>query len=151
MNRTSLYLLLPLVLLLGACASGPRAEAERESADLTVYKTTTCVCCAGWVDAMQAEGLTAHVIDLPDLSARKAELGVPFRLSSCHTTVAGGYVVEGHVPAVAIRRLLAEQPEARGIVVPGMPPGSPGMPGPATPYEVLLLHHDGTTSLFMQM
>jgi hypothetical protein len=152
MNRQRTMIRLgALAMLLAACASGPRAEPERLEAELLVYKTPSCVCCGAWVTAMQEEGFSARVIDLPDLSATKAEHGVPFRLSSCHTTLVGGYVIEGHVPAVAIRRLLDERPNARGIVVPGMPPGSVGMPGPPTPYDVLLLHQDGTTSTYMRM
>jgi len=95
-----------------------------------VYKTPTCGCCTGWVDHLRDQGFTVEAIDLPDLSAVKARLGVDPDLMSCHTATVDGYVVEGHVPAGTIRRLLAERPEIAGIAVPGMPIGSPGMEGP---------------------
>ena len=106
---------------------------------MTVYKTPTCGCCSKWVDHVKAAGFTVKTIDQPDLSELRADVGVTKALSSCHTALVGGYVIEGHVPAHAIKRLIAEKSSGRGLAVPGMPIGSPGMEG-GTPetYNVIL-------------
>lgn len=115
---------------------GARAEALPHA---VVFRDPSCGCCHDWVEHLRANGFTATVRDTMRMTAVKAELGVPRALASCHTAEIGGYVIEGHVPADAIKRLLAEKPEARGLAVPGMPIGSPGMEG-GTPetYEVIL-------------
>jgi hypothetical protein len=108
---------------------------------VTVTKDPSCGCCGGWVEHIEAAGFPVRVVDSAGLDSLKQRLGVPADLASCHTAEVKGYVVEGHVPAAAIRRLLAERPPATGLAVPGMPVGSPGMevPGVAPePYEVLL-------------
>jgi len=94
---------------------------------ITVTRDPSCGCCGNWVTHVRAAGFPVTVIEAADLAPLKARLGVPGALSSCHTAEVGGYVVEGHVPAGAIRRLLAERPRATGLAVPGMPVGSPGM------------------------
>ena len=94
---------------------------------VTVNKDPTCGCCTAWADHVRQAGFPVEVIEAPAMSRVKARLGVPQALASCHTAEVGGYVVEGHVPAPAIKRLLAEKPSARGLAVPGMPVGSPGM------------------------
>jgi hypothetical protein len=116
-------------------AAEPKPDAK---AEVRVYKSPTCGCCEKWVDHLRAEGFTVHTSDVPDLAPIKQENGIAPELSACHTAFVGGYVVEGHVPASDIRRLLAERPKVAGLAVPGMPIGSPGMEGPnAAPYEVL--------------
>ena len=118
---------------------------------LVVHKSPTCGCCVLWAEKMQAAGFTVEVRDVADLSPIKQRLGVPQASASCHTAEIGGYFVEGHVPAQDIERLLAERPDARGLAVPGMPLGSPGMEHPSgtiQPYEVLLVKQDGTTEVF---
>lgn len=118
---------------------------------MTVYRSPTCACCAKWVDHVRANGFTATVRDEPDLDAVKDRLGVPRGLRSCHTARVDGYLVEGHVPAEDIRRLLRERPGVAGLAVPGMPMGTPGMeqPGaPAEPYEVLAFARDGATRVY---
>jgi hypothetical protein len=116
---------------------------------IAVYKTPTCGCCGKWVDHLRAAGFTARVTDLRSTAEYRRKQGVPDQLASCHTAVIGDYVVEGHVPAADIRRLLKEEPKARGLAVPGMPMGSPGMEGPRREaYSVLLFHSDGRTSVF---
>lgn len=108
---------------------------------MTLTRDPNCGCCGGWVTHAQAAGFQVEVIEAADLAPLKARLGVPEALMSCHTAEIGGYVVEGHVPAAAIKRLLAERPQAKGIAVAGMPVGSPGMEIPGRPpetYEVLL-------------
>jgi hypothetical protein len=114
-----------------------------------VYKTPTCGCCSGWVEHMREQGFVVETIDLPELSAVKAQLGVDPDLMSCHTSTVDGYVVEGHVPAGTIRKLLAERPAIAGIAAPGMPIGSPGMEGPnPESYDVVAFDRTGTRSVF---
>ena len=116
---------------------------------LTVYKSPTCGCCGKWVEYMRANGFAATVTDMPDVSPIKTKHGVPARLASCHTTLVGGYVIEGHVPVEDIRRLLKEKPAVVGLAAPGMPAGSPGMDVPnSPPYDVVSFDKDGRTRVF---
>ncbi len=116
---------------------------------VTVYKSPTCGCCSGWVEHMQAAGFQVQAHDVADVSPVKRQHGLPARLASCHTALVDGYVIEGHVPASDIRRLLAERPDVAGLAVPGMPMGSPGMEfGAPVPYDVLTFRRDGATSVF---
>jgi hypothetical protein len=111
-----------------------------------VHKSPTCGCCMAWVEHMRQAGFAVEVRNSDDLDPVKERLGVPDKQRSCHTAEVGGYFVEGHVPADDVKRLLAQKPAARGIAVPGMPLGSPGMevPGrPAMPYVVELVGKDG--------
>jgi hypothetical protein len=108
---------------------------------VAVTKDPNCGCCGGWVDHMRGAGFTVEVIEAANLNPLKSRLGVPNALWSCHTAEVGPYVLEGHVPAHAVRRLLTEKPAARGLAVPGMPVGSPGMEiegSPNEPYDVVL-------------
>ena len=111
-----------------------------------VYKDPNCGCCTNWVAHLSQHGFNASVTDAADMAAIKTRLGVPRALASCHTAQLNNYVIEGHVPAHAIRRLLAEKPDAIGLAVPGMPIGSPGMEGgePET-YDVILFGKAGET------
>jgi hypothetical protein len=117
---------------------------------VVVYKTESCGCCKLWVEHMQSHGFPVEVTNVDDLGPVKERAGVPYGLGSCHTAEVGGYFIEGHVPATEVQRLLAEKPKARGLTVPGMPMGSPGMEqgGRVEPYQVLLVHEDGSTSVF---
>jgi len=102
--------------------------ASTADAEVVVYKSPSCGCCGNWVEHLRANGFSVAVRERDDLTPVKTRLGVPDALQSCHTAEVGGYVVEGHVPAADIRRLLAERPpQARGLAVPGMPAGAPGM------------------------
>ena len=106
----------------------------------TVYKSPTCGCCSGYVEFLKKHGVTVDAVDTTDLSQVKADYGIPAAAQSCHTTLMDGYVIEGHVPLVALEQLFAERPEVEGIALPGMPTGTPGMPGPRQgSYEVLSL------------
>lgn len=107
---------------------------------LEVYASPWCGCCGAWVEHMQAAGFAVQVNEVDDLAPLKAMLGIAPELQSCHTAVVDGYVVEGHVPAREVRRLLEERPAAIGLAVPGMPIGSPGMEqgGVREPYEVVV-------------
>ena len=139
-------------MLLASAAAMMAMPLRAETPTLHVVKDPGCACCGGWVDHLTAAGfsVTVEERDAEALAAYKAQLGVPEALVSCHTGTIAGYVVEGHVPAADVRRLLAEKPDGVGLTVPGMPFGSPGM-GPKAQreaYDVLLLRRDGTTSIF---
>jgi len=116
-----------------------------------VYKTPTCGCCANWVKHLQANGFATRVTDLQNLSEVKAKHNIPGPAQSCHTAVVGGYVLEGHVPAADVRRLLKERPAVLGIAVPGMPIGSPGMEVPNVkpqPYNVMSFDRLGELKIY---
>ena len=131
----------------GAIFAG-EAQAPR-SEEVVVYKSPWCGCCEGWVDHMRANGFEVTVREQEDLSAIKRMSGVPEKLESCHTAFVGGYAIEGHVPADAVERLLAERPPVRGLAVPGMPIGSPGMEGTdPEPYEVKTFTQGGATTVY---
>lgn len=124
-----------------------------EASDLppiTVYKTPTCGCCKEWVTHLENSGFEVQTTDVRDLSAIKKEHQIPRILSSCHTGIIDGYVVEGHVPASDVKRLVTEKPDVTGLTVPGMPIGSPGMERGATvqPYDVLTFNDLGQTSVY---
>ena len=116
----------------------------------TVYKSPTCGCCSLWNRHLEENGFEIVAHDRNDMTAVKDSLGVPGDLASCHTAVIEGYVVEGHVPAASIRRLLEERPEALGLTVPGMPLGSPGMEQGdlKQSYDVLLVDANGEATVF---
>jgi hypothetical protein len=122
------------------------------AATMTVYKSPSCGCCAKWVEHVEKHGFKVTVVPTAEMMSLKARLGVPDAAISCHTTKVGNYIVEGHVPAADIKRLLALKPKARGIAVAGMPMGSPGMEhgDHRQPYSTLLINHDGTTKVFAQ-
>ena len=135
-----------------ALASGlaSRASAADKPA-VTVYKSPTCGCCKLWVTHLERNGFPVKTEDLDNLAPIKKRHGVPEAMTSCHTALVDGYVVEGHVPADLIDRLLRERPNVAGIAVPGMPIGSPGMevPGqPADRYKILTFDRAGATTVF---
>jgi hypothetical protein len=122
-----------------------------ESSEITVYKTPTCGCCGKWVDHLRDNGFSVTTKEMSDLSAIKSENGVPREFSSCHTAIVDGYVIEGHIPADVIRRLLEERPDVKGIAVPGMPAGSPGMEvssGAIQPYAIMSFDKDGKSEVY---
>lgn len=131
--------------LAGFAVAG-RARAAEALPKVTATKDPSCGCCGAWVDHLRAAGFPVEVIESGEVNRLKAKLGVPRALASCHTAEVAGYVVEGHVPAGAIKRLLAERPPAKGLAVPGMPVGSPGMEVEGTPpetYDVVLFGPSG--------
>ncbi|MBM3275590.1 MAG: DUF411 domain-containing protein [Gemmatimonadetes bacterium] len=132
-----------------ATIAGGRLAAQAKPA-LTVYKDPNCGCCAKWADHMKANGFTATVKDTADMPAIKAKHHVGDALQSCHTTLVGDYVIEGHVPAVDVKRLLAEKPKGIvGLTIPGMPASAPGMDlTPFKPYDVLTFDVKGKTTVF---
>lgn len=134
-------------------ASQPAAADARSptSSQMAVYRDSSCGCCAKWAEIAQAAGFQVAVTDHPDIQAFKRERGLPQQLAACHTTLVGGYIVEGHVPLAAVQRLLAEKPKIMGIAVPGMPVGSPGMEAPdgaEQPFEVLAFDAGGKVVTF---
>jgi hypothetical protein len=130
----------PLALHIGAGAAGPLIE---------VYKSAGCGCCEGWIKHLEDSGFTVKAHDVPDPGEYRKKFGIPQTLGSCHTGTVQGYAIEGHVPASEIKRLLAERPKAKGLAVPSMPLGSPGMEGPRSdPYDVLLVQADGRYSTY---
>ncbi len=142
--RRGLLLLPLLAAIRPALAAAP--------ARIDVWKDAACGCCNDWIAHLRAQGYAVTARDDGNGEARR-RLGMPSRYGSCHTAVVGGYVLEGHVPAREIRRLLQEKPEALGLAVPGMPVGSPGMDGPAyggrrDPYDVLLVARSGSATVY---
>jgi len=130
--------------------SGP-ALAQRPGPTVQVYKSPTCGCCANWVKHLQQHGFATQVTETEDVGAIKARHGVPPKAQSCHTAIVGGYVLEGHVPAADVQRLLREKPAVAGLAVPGMPIGSPGMEVPnmkPQPYDVLTFDKQGQLKVF---
>ncbi|MEK6770723.1 MAG: DUF411 domain-containing protein [Pseudomonadota bacterium] len=119
------------------------------AAEITVYKSPTCGCCKLWIDHLKSNGFTVKAHDTENVAAHKQRLGVLPELASCHTAVVNGYVIEGHVPAADIKRLLKEKPKILGLAVPGMPMGSPGMEGPVKEaYEVKTFDKKGRVTTY---
>ncbi len=134
------FIALVAAIALGAWLIAPGTPA---AAGITVYKSPWCGCCGNWVDYLRARGFSVAVEEREDMAPIKARFSVPERLRSCHTAIVDGYVVEGHVPAADIARLLAERPEARGLSVPGMVAGTPGMGPGGDPWRVILFGDAG--------
>jgi hypothetical protein len=128
--------------------------AAAESGAVTVYKTASCGCCNGWIEHMRRNGfdVTTRDLEWSELSSVRSHYRVPENLKSCHTAVVDGYVVEGHVPADIVQRLLEEHPEAIGISAPGMPAASPGMDIPSGgPYDIMIFDASGGTRLYQRV
>jgi hypothetical protein len=118
---------------------------------VSVYKSPACGCCSLWVEHMKANGFELKVQDVDDINALKQKFGIAPEISSCHTSQVDGYVIEGHVPASAVQRLLKERPKVAGLTVPGMPAGSPGMEVPSglkQPYSILTFDGSGKTTVY---
>ncbi len=116
---------------------------------ITVYKDPACGCCKKWIEHLVKNGYRVDAKDTPNMTEIKRTLGVPERLTACHTAVVNGYLIEGHVPAADIDRLLEQKPGVAGLAVPGMPAGSPGMEGMGTQrYQVLTFDKNGKTKVF---
>jgi hypothetical protein len=136
-RRTALFAALASLLQTGTVFAG-------ENEVITVHKDPTCGCCSGWVEHLQKAGFGTKVFDTREFEPVKRRLGVPDDLAACHTAEVAGYIIEGHVPAAALKRFLAEKPNASGLAVPGMPIGSPGMEGgPPEKYDVVLFGPHG--------
>ena len=164
MRRFSILAALALAAACGNADGAPEAvggaalaatASNQSLPTVLVYRTATCGCCAGWVEHMRQAGFTVDARDLPsntELMRVKVDAGVPGAMTTCHTALLDGYVIEGHVPADQVKRLLAERPEVAGIAVPGMPIGSPGMEGPgARPYQVFSFDRQGGSAVFAEV
>ena len=143
------------MLALGLAATfslnGPLQAGEGQE-NIHVYKSPTCGCCAGWVDHLKENGFQVEVTETNNLNPIKVDAGLTPSLASCHTAFIGDYVIEGHVPANDIRQLIAESPKAKGLAVPGMPVGSPGMEmgDRKDHYQVLMFNESGQTRVFSE-
>ncbi|MET0105131.1 MAG: DUF411 domain-containing protein [Sedimenticola sp.] len=117
--------------------------------EIVVYKSPTCGCCNDWIKHLKENGFSVEAHNKQNMSEIKNELGVPRRLQSCHTAKVNGYVIEGHVPADLITKMLREKPQIKGLSVPGMPMGSPGMEGPRKDdYDIVMFSENGKTSVY---
>lgn len=134
--------------------TGPRLSSLRQAA-ITVYRDPSCGCCGAWAKAAREAGFAVSVIASPDMPAIKRKHGVPAQLESCHTSIAGGYTIEGHVPLEDVKRLLKERPKGiKGISVPGMPRGAPGMEtadGSKDRFQVIAFDGAGKLSLYRKV
>ena len=142
---------LPLAMIGAAALGHPlRALARSEPTPIAVWKNPDCGCCHEWVAHLRKTGFEVVTHDVKDTAPIRQKLGLPAKFGSCHTASLGDYVIEGHVPAQELRRLLREKPQARGLAVPGMPVGSPGMEmGTASDaYDVLLVLTDGSSRIY---
>lgn len=140
-----------MLVLLAMVSSGPAIAQVNTALGplITVYKSSACGCCGAWVEHLRKNGFRMIAHDVADVTGYRQKLGIPQALGSCHSAAVADYAIEGHVPAADIRRLLRERPKARGIAVPAMPLGSPGMEGPRKdPYETLLFQRDGSYVVF---
>jgi hypothetical protein len=138
--------------LVGALGFSTPLLAAGAAQSIHVYKSPTCGCCTDWVEHMESNGFDVEVTDTHNMNRVKMEAGLSPNLASCHTAFVGDYVIEGHVPASDIQRLLADAPKARGLAVPGMPAGSPGMEmgDRKDHYQVLMFNDNGQTKVFSE-
>ncbi len=139
-------------ILLSSLPTSLLAQGQRTRQSMTMYRDAGCGCCVAWADLAEQAGYRMTVQTSTDMTAVKRRLGVPASLTSCHTALVGGFVIEGHVPFAAITQLLSQRPASiRGIAVPGMPVGSPGMELPGgrrEPFDVIAFYRDGRTARF---
>ena len=147
-----IFLLTPDTDPSGSNSSLSVASASAASDIVRIWKSPTCGCCSEWAEHLRASGFTVEVIDVEDVDDVKRQMGVPEPLWSCHTASVGGYVIEGHVPAADIRRLLGERPDVAGLAVAGMPVGSPGMEvgNRSDPYDVEVFTSDGAVAVYSE-
>jgi hypothetical protein len=137
-----------LQLLVATAALDLSAARAEDAPAVKVWKDPNCGCCTGWVEHLRQSGFAVAVVEQADLTSIKAEAGIPAELASCHTARIDGYVLEGHVPAAAIRRLIKQRPEAIGLAVPGMPIGSPGMEGGSPEVYAVILFGKAQRSVY---
>lgn len=149
------FILQTAVTVCGLSAGMAAADSTQGKPVIEVWKTSSCGCCKDWLRHLEAEGFKVKVHDVSDAvkTERRRRMGLADKFGSCHTGLVQGYVIEGHVPARDIHRLLQAKPQALGLAVPGMPIGAPGMNGPEyggrkDPYDVLLVQRSGTSAVF---
>ncbi|HVQ13675.1 MAG TPA: DUF411 domain-containing protein [Vicinamibacterales bacterium] len=145
------FAIVPALLLAFVLTGCSPSSAQSALPLVHVTKNPSCGCCKIWVERLRDAGFQVEVKDVDNLNSVKQRVGLPYGMGSCHTAEVGGYFVEGHVPVEDIKRLLLERPEARGLAVPGMPAGSPGMEVPSgqvQPYDVMLVGRDGSATVY---
>jgi len=155
-HRMTLGILCSLALCLAlplapdsAAAQTLHQKSQAALPTVEVYKSPLCGCCEGWAEHLRKSGFQVVLHNVDDVPAARARLGMPDRYGACHTAKVGNYLVEGHVPAADIKRMLNKHPRAIGLAVPSMPPGSPGMESDrAIPYDTLLVSTDGKATIF---
>ena len=146
----SMVFLIFIVLGVGACSS--KGKTSLPVQDVTVFKGGSCGCCGVYSQYLGRQGLTVENIDMPDISVAKNQFNIPSAMESCHTTQIGDYFVEGHIPTEAMEKLMSEKPDIAGIAMPGMPSGSPGMPGAKQgPFVIYAIDKDGSITEFMRI
>ncbi len=162
-NLLLLLLILAALAAIAGCSSKPAAPAAgttgatelpatSEGITATVFKSMNCGCCSIYSQYLKKEGFEVQAVNTENLDEIKVQQGVPASLTSCHTTIVGDYFVEGHIPSEAVMKLLTEKPDIRGIAMPGMPSGSPGMPGAKLEdFIIQAVHHDGSVTEFMRI
>ena len=150
MKKLQMKLIVFGVFLVGGFYFLSCGETAEKMPEVIVYKSPTCGCCGKWVEHMQKNGFTVTVHDVQDVTPYKNRNGIAEDLASCHTAIVGNYVVEGHVPAAEVRKMIVEKPAIRGISVPGMPIGSPGMEQGEHKdnYDVIAFDMNGKRSVF---
>jgi len=139
-----------LATAVGAPPAAAAAAAVKAPPGVLVRKSPSCGCCAGWAAYLLKEQFRVAVENVERMDLYKKLVGVPEKLQACHTATVAGYIIEGHVPAASIRKLLAERPKARGIAVPGMPSGVPGMGGERKPFTVYIFGHSGKVKVYAE-
>ena len=146
---SSAFLVLTVSIYIGFNFSAKTAEADTVKEEIMVYKSPTCGCCKKWVKHLESEGFNVKTKNIRNLQPVKNEIGVKRQFQSCHTAKIGGYFIEGHVPAADIKRMLSEKPNIKGLAVPGMPMGSPGMEGHRIDkYDVLAIDNNNIASVY---
>lgn len=163
MKKNSLFLILlfAIMIAVSACSSQPgnvasnnknNVDGSNEKAKATIFKSESCGCCDLYASYLDKKGFDIEVVQMEDISSIKEKYHIPAKMQSCHTMAIGDYFVEGHMPEEAISKLLAEKPDIMGIALPGMPSGSPGMPGSKrSPFVVYAVAKDGSISEFMKI
>jgi len=144
--------ILLIVLIVAGCSSSGKISPELAEEKVTIFKSGSCGCCGVFSKYMVNEGFNVDVQTTEMISEVKQRYNIPANLQSCHTSVVGGYFVEGHIPSEAIEKLLTEKPDIAGIAMPGMPSGSPGMPGGKEgTWVIQAVHHDGSVTEYMRI
>ncbi|MDP3982206.1 MAG: DUF411 domain-containing protein [bacterium] len=157
MKNANIFWIVLSLLILGGVAgmvfrNDSPALSSGEGVEVVVYRDASCGCCKVYADYLERLGFLVRQEIEPNMGAVKQEYGIPNELASCHTTIIGDYVVEGHIPVQAIEKLLAEKPDIKGIAMPGMPQGSPGMPGAKIGvWKIHTLERDGSSNVFLEL
>ena len=152
MNKVILSSVLIIVLIGVFLLFNKPATAMAYDGKVTVYKSMSCGCCSAYASWLQKLKLDVEIVDMDDVASIKEKYNIPVNMRSCHTTFYGDYIVEGHIPIEAVKKLLDEKPNIKGIAMPGMPSGSPGMPGSKEgQFVIYALENDGSTNVFMRM